>query len=222
MVAQRLINVLNQDTLVAPGVILSNDGKLLAASSGSVQDLGVVGAEPSICAQQREAFNHALSDQHPVERIVMMKRQLGGGIRVSPTDRQRLAAGVESDFEDVLGHVKLADLPLDADLPDACGRDIKGAGQNRVGLGSGQARVVQQCPEQDMGIEQQSHLVGGAFIEEVLDLSVTLVDIVRDAEGALQGANKGAFRRSRDGSQTGNGAPIPRQLNLFFMIWVMP
>ena len=211
--ARRFVDLLNWDTLVAPGVILCKDGKLLTASSRSAHDLDVVCTEPSVCAKQRETFDFALGDQHPVERIVVVKRQPGGRIRVPPANRQWLAAGVESDIEDVLGHVKLSYLPLDADLPNRCGGDVKDTGPDRVGLGFGQARIVQQRPKQDVGVKKQPHLVGDALLEEMLDLSVTLVDIVRDAEGALQGANEGAFRRSRDGSQTGNGAPIPCQLN---------
>ena len=78
----------------------------------------VVGGEGAVAGDDRAALQLGLSDQQAIERVAVMQRQRGGGVRVARVDREHLSASFVDAIEQVIGRIQLAYRALDRHLPD--------------------------------------------------------------------------------------------------------
>ena len=119
----------------------------------------VIGRKRAIRTEKRQALDPGLRDQHAIERVCMMRGQGLDGTGMVPGDRQRQTAGRRSLIEQVDGHHQFAQGPLDGNFPDRNSTDMNfgfGVGQSRPET-LWQGRILQHCPDQHMGIDQQFH-----------------------------------------------------------------
>lgn len=177
------------------------------------EKINVICAELRVGTGKAQPLAPGLRDQHPVEWIGVVQRQRRRGFRVRPRNWQGPAASIDRDLEQIVRHIELADGALDPDLPDARRRQVNFTVGDRLRLRCREARIVQDRPEQHMGVEQNPHLTPGALLEHLRDFCVTFKHVVRQHELALQGTDQ----RPPDGAARShnprNGTPVTGQLN---------
>lgn len=154
-----------------------------------------------------------LRDQHPVEWIGVVQRQRRRGFRMGPRDWQGPTARIDRDLKQIVRHVELADGALDPDLPDTRRRQVNFTFGNRLRLCGREARIVQDRPEQHMGVEQNPHLTPHALLEHLGDFGVTFKHVIRQRELALQGADQGPSDGTIRSNDPRDGTPVTGQLN---------
>ncbi len=124
--------------------------------SSCPQHSHVVASELLVARDDRQTFHPRLRDLDSIERILMVRGQLGDGegmFRVNGYDADIV---VVEHFKQIGGVVKSAERFFDGHLPNRGGADMNGVGR----VGDDGARIVRkalrigQPPQQHVGVEQ--------------------------------------------------------------------
>src|SRR5579864_1838129 len=124
------------------------------------KDLDLVGAESGVSGDHRQTFDLRLGDQHAVERVAVMTRQIGGCERV-PRGHGKLHEVVARDLLHQVGAVEIqsTECRLERKLPDR--RSTNEDGRGRIGNrlpGSGtELGIFGEPPEKGVAIQEELH-----------------------------------------------------------------
>ena len=129
-----------------------------------------------------------LSDQHAIEDVTMVERQLAKGSRVLAGERQKLEAALLGDHIGIEGNLELSGRALDHQLHAADGAEedpIDRRLQSLAALRAEPCRLAHR-PEEDVRIEQD--IQRSVLVEHRFDLRIGGVEILRHVDLALQQA----------------------------------
>jgi len=115
-----------------------------------------------VAGDDREALVLGLGDEDPVERIAVLERKLPRRPRMLGGDRQRGEPPAEVANDVLDGRTELAGALFDRHLPDRRGthrHEVLRLLDGRASL-AGEGRVVDERPDDDVRVEQESQLLG--------------------------------------------------------------
>lgn len=162
---------------------------------------------------KRQALALSLRDQHPIERIGVMLWKRPRGLGMCPGNRQRTAARIGRNEEQIIWDRQFTKRPFDPDFPNACGREVHITRCNRRALRLCQPRVIQHRPEQDMGVEQEAHSAVFGLVEHLRDLSISVEDVLRQRKRPGHSTDQRSPDRAFCGDDPGHRAAIPSKLD---------